>query len=713
MKISKSEELEKAGQKKSLREKLKENDLGLRLLVGFVCLLCLAAFLHFRELKVDILELNTNAGHYMVGQIDFEFPDEEATLILKQDAIRGLGNIYRIDEKQIRQARFEFENFLIQHRELKERGSLSDFDNYYKVADALEEQLLQVRFTDSKTLQRMKEHDFNTDRFFVFSPPNTEHPLLLPSGFWSRMDHFLLKRDFSEKTIHYVCEFFEKRRWSFQNDHTIQRNFRQTVEQQIPDRYTRVRAGTKIIDQGEKVTPRHIAMLGSMKQALRESRRLWDPLTIVASVLFATIFILLSIVYFQLKRPDIIRSLQKLSLIVCIIILTLILAKMTEHLLLQNKTTIIDVIRYPLIIPFATILVCILLGSGIALFTACFLSIILAITLAMDQNRFLIVNLVTSLIIIVSTRDMRRRNEVFLVCGKAWLSIIPILFAFSFSENIGWNISLGADFASSFGFLLITAILVVGLLPILESLFHVMTDMSLMEFMDPGNELLRRMTLEIPGTYQHCLVLGNIAEAAAQAIGANGLFCRVATLYHDIGKLNNPQFFTENQQGGVNIHQLLTPLESAQVIISHVLDGETLARKYRLPQSFIDVIREHHGTTLVYYFYVKQVELMGGEAEEVDQSRFRYPGPKPYSKESGIIMLADTIEAASRSLEETSEESLSDMVDHLISDKISDGQFNECQLTFEEVEIVKKTIVRTLMMSHHIRIRYPKRQNEN
>lgn len=684
--------------------------MGLRLLVGFVCLLCLAAFLHFRELKVDVLELNTSAGRYMVGQIDFEFPDEEATLILKQDAIRELGNIYKIDEKQIRQARFEFENFLIQHRELKKGGGgPSTFDAYYKAADALEDRLLLSRFTDSKTLQRMKEHEFNTNDFFVFSPPNTEHPLLLPSSFWSQMDHLLMTMDFSEATTHYVSDFFEKRRWSLQDDHSMQKNLRQIVQQKIPDRYTRMKAGTKIIDHGEKVTPRHIAMLGSMKQALRESRRLWDPLTIVASVLLATIFILLSVVYFHLNQPDIIRSLQKLSLLVCIIILTLIFAKVTEYVLLQNKTTIIDVIRYPLIVPFATILVCILLGPRIALFTACFLSIILAITLAVDHNRFLVVNLVGSIVVIISTRDMRRRNEVFLVCGKSWISVIPVLFAFSFSENIGWNIPLGADFASSFGFLLITAILVVGLLPILESLFHVMTDMSLMEFMDPSNELLRRMTLEIPGTYQHCLVLGNIAEAAAQAIGANGLFCRVAALYHDIGKLNNPQFFTENQQGGVNIHQLLTPLESAQVIISHVHDGEMLARKYRLPQSFIDVIREHHGTTLVYYFYAKQVELMGGKTEEVDQSQFRYPGPKPHAKESGIIMLSDTIEAASRSLEEASEESLSNMVDRLVGDKISDGQFNECRLTFEEVEIVKKTMVRTLMMSHHIRVKYPKK----
>jgi len=227
--------------------------------------------------------------------------------------------------------------------------------------------------------------------------------------------------------------------------------------------------------------------------------------------------------------------------------------------------------------------------------------------------------------------------------------------------------------------------------------------------MDPNNELLQRLAIEVPGTYQHCLVLGNLAEAAAQAIGANGLFCRVACLYHDIGKLNNPHFFTENQQGGVNIHQLLTPQESAQVIISHVRDGEMLARKYRLPQPFIDIILQHHGTTLVFYFYAKEVELKGGKKEEVDEKLFRYPGPKPHSKESAIIMICDTLEAASRSLEETSEEALTEMVNRLVRERSEDGQFDECNLTFEELGIIKKTLIKTLSVSHHVRVKYPKK----
>jgi hypothetical protein len=216
--------------------------------------------------------------------------------------------------------------------------------------------------------------------------------------------------------------------------------------------------------------------------------------------------------------------------------------------------------------------------------------------------------------------------------------------------------------------------------------------------------------MEAPGTYQHSLVVGSLAESAARAIGANGLFCRVSTLYHDIGKLFNPHYFTENQRGGFDIHQLLTPVESAQVIIAHAVEGEALAKKHKLPKSFVDIIKEHHGTTLVYFFYCKQIEKMGGDLEKVDERQFRYPGPKPHSKESAIIMITDTVEAASRSLDNPSEENITKLVNKIVQDKAESGQFDECQLTFEELGIVKKTIISTLSVTRHLRVKYPEKK---
>jgi putative nucleotidyltransferase with HDIG domain len=453
-------------------------------------------------------------------------------------------------------------------------------------------------------------------------------------------------------------------------------------------------------------------MMQAMKQELSESRKLNDPLSWISSCLIALIFVTISALYFRISQVDLIRSLRRIALFVCIVILTLLLAKLTEYVLLKSTSTVIGAVRYPILAPFATILICILLSPRTALFAATFLSIILSVSLAVDHSRFLVLNLVTSIVMIICSQGLRTRKEVFVVCLKSALSAIPVLYAFALGENQLWTTALITDTLSSFVFLLITAILVVGILPALETLFGIVTDMSLVEYMDPNGELLREFAAAVPGTYQHSLVLGTLAESCARSIGVNGLFCRAATLYHDIGKMNNPQFYTENQQNQVNVHQLLTPLESAHVIISHVTDGVAIAKKYHLPDSFIDIIREHHGTTRVYYFYCKEVERLGGNKEAVQENEFRYPGPKPKSKESAIIMICDSVEAASRSIDDPNEVNVTALIDQIVHEKEKDRQLDDCQLTFHELTQIKKTLVKALLLSHHIRVKYPNAKGE-
>lgn len=690
---------------------LASNNRGWRIVVGFVCVICLGLFLHFREVRLEVLELNTTAGRYIVAQTDFEFPDYETTIVLKQQAMQDVGKIFQIEDKQIRDARYQLEDTLIHNREWREIVPTSTFEEMYKAADELETLLLEARFTDPRTIQKIKELNLPDISYFEFIPEETEEPRRLPAEFWDRITQQISVSDaFHPETIRYIVGNFQNREWSLTEDIALEHSLRAQVSRTVPEKLTKVEAGTRIINQGERITSRHLTMMQAMKQAISENRRLNDPLTIAASLLLSFIFVAVSALYFRISQQSFIRSLQQISLFVCIVILTLLFAKLTEYVLLKSTSSVIEAVRYPIVAPFATILICILLSPRTALFAATFLSIILSVSLAVDHSRFLILNLVTSIAVIICSRGLRKRKEVFGVCVKSWLSSIPVLYAYSLSDNHILSYTLLNDTIASFVFLIATAVLVVGLLPALESLFGVLTDMTLMEYMDPSSELLTKFAMEVPGTYQHSLVLGNLSETCAQAIGANGLFCRTATLYHDIGKLNNPQFYTENQGGAVNMHQLLTPLESAQVIISHVTDGEAIARKYHLPQSFIDIIREHHGTTLVYYFYRKQLELKGGKASEVDEKQFRYPGPKPRSKESAIIMICDSVEAASRSIEEISESSLTELIDRLVSEKGEDGQFDECQLTFEELGRVKKTLAKTLLLTHHIRIKYPKKE---
>lgn len=691
-------------------KRLKEENLGLRLLVGFICFLCLALFLHFREIKVETLEINTKADRYIVAQVDFEFPDQEAMFLLKQESIMGIGPIYHLNENSIRQVQYEFEYSIIHDQSWRDKLPNIKIDDVYRTADTLTNILHEARFTDAMTKRNLKKYNIPIDNFYSYSLEGDKEPSMLGPKYWrdNLMERSLSLKlpDTRRDVIIFVSDFFKKQSYPLIRDGESEESIKSYITESIPQKYTQIKSGAKIIDQGEKVMTKHVVMLQSMKDELNKKRLLLSPFIIIGNMLLSLIFVLLSFLYLKIDQEDILKSLRKLSLFVSIVLLTLAFAKIVEYLVLQNPTTLLDAIRYPLIIPFSAILLFMLFNSRIALYGASFLSIILSITLAVDHNRFLILNLITSLVVIVSTKSLRRRKEVFEVCGKCLIGAIPVIFAFNFVTMDFRKTNIVADIIVSVVFMLIIAILVVGLLPVLESLFNVMTDITIMEYMDPNNELLKRLTLEIPGTYQHSLVLGNLSEIAAQAIGAKGLLCRVATLYHDIGKLSNANFFTENQQSGVNIHQLLTPEESARVIMSHVEEGVKIAKKYRLPQPFIDIIREHHGTTLVYYFYKEAVDRAGGDVTKVDESKFRYPGPKPLSKESAIIMIADSVEAISRSEAEFTEETLSKLVDKVVKEKSDDGQFDECPLTFQEINIIKKTLIKTLIATHHVRIKY-------
>ncbi len=670
--------------------------------------LTLFVFLHFREVQVDILEMNTIAPGYIVSQVNFDFPDDEATLILRQNALRDIGKIYLLSQKDIRQKRIEFENFLLYNQAWHEQADSNTFEELYQGADAMEKALMQLRFTDMRTLDKLKEEKFSTQHYQVYVPNVSSEQLQLPGFIWDdiQKDYFP-SQEYSSLVTGLIVEFFKHSTWHVEEDIPVQKQLRKKIQGEVPEKMTHVSAGNRIIDQGDKVTARHVAMLQAMKNQLGASRNLSHPLTLLGTLIMTLLFLGVFIAYFRLNQPSLLNSNRKLFLLVTIFILTLALSKLTEFFLLNSKNHLFDIVRYPLFVPLAAILVCSLISSGVATFTSGFLSIISALSLAFEWQGFLILNLTASFVALLSTHSLRRRKEIFIVCLKAWLCCVAVIIALHLYTNNLDYASIFTDIISACFFMLLTAVLVVGLLPLLEAGFRIMTDVTLMEYMDPNNDLLRRLTIEAPGTYQHSVVVGNLAEAAALAIGANGLFCRVATLYHDVGKMATSQYFTENQLGEVNIHQLLTPQESAQVIMAHVAEGVALGREAGLPEPIIDIVKEHHGTTLVYYFYRKQIEKEGGDRSHVDEREFRYAGPKPRSKESGIIMIADSFEAASRSLDKINEDTLTDLVDRIVREKFDDGQFDQCLLTFEELSIVKRVLVKTLLAAGHSRVKYP------
>src|SRR5205814_482089 len=267
-------------------------------------------------------------------------------------------------------------------------------------------------------------------------------------------------------------------------------------------------------------------------------------------------------------------------------------------------------------------------------------------------------------------------------------------------NTIDWKL-LGVQSALAIGNGIVTATIVGGILPMFEHLFQITTDISWLEASDLNHPLLRRMTLEAPGTYHHSLVVANLAEAAAEAIGANATLCRVCSYFHDVGKLVKPEYYTENMNFERNPHDDLAPTMSALIIIAHVKEGVDLALKHRLNRRIIDIIQEHHGTSLVRYFYQRALQqhedaLAGGkimrlredDVPEVHQESFRYSGPKPQTKESAIVSLADTVESASRSLEKPTPQKIETLVNELIEERISDRQLNDCDLTLGELKVI-------------------------
>ncbi len=341
---------------------------------------------------------------------------------------------------------------------------------------------------------------------------------------------------------------------------------------------------------------------------------------------------------------------------------------------------------------------------------------------------YVVMSIFSGVTVIMLTKHVRKRGSLLRAGFYAGLVTLLLALMLNLIEMPGnrevWQL-LGIKAVGAVGISLLVAMVVSGVLPMLESIFGITTDISWLELSDLNHKLLRRMQLEAPGTFHHSLVVASLSEAAAESIGANAAMCRVCSYFHDIGKLNKPEYFIENQ-GDVNPHDSLTPSMSALVIIAHVKDGIDLAVKHKLNPLIIDVIKEHHGDSLVYYFYHKAKELRKAEESKIDkglekaedvatvgEKNFRYPGPTPSSKESGIISLADAVESASRTIKKPTPAKIQTLVDDIVNKRISEGQLDKCCISVRELKKVRKSFSSTLRSMLHSRIDYPKDEGKD
>ena len=314
-----------------------------------------------------------------------------------------------------------------------------------------------------------------------------------------------------------------------------------------------------------------------------------------------------------------------------------------------------------------------------------------------------------------SLREIRTRMKLIEVSMMAAIAVGVTAAALGViqrtTEHLSVNdISIRAGSAAAIT--VAVGLVIQGFLPIIEKIFGIATSMTLMDYSDANQPLLRKLAMDAPGTFSHSLLIGSIAEAAAESIGANGLLCRVGSYYHDIGKINKPSYFVENEMGSANRHEQLSPAMSQLIIIGHVKDGIEVAKEYGLPAVLRQFIETHHGTTLIEYFYHEAMKKQGDKEAPVSESEFRYPGPRPRTKESAIVMLSDTVEGAVRSMKELTPTRVEVIVHNMAMKRLQDGQFDECDLTLRELSAIEASISKTLAAHHHGRIAYPKSPDE-
>jgi len=659
-----------------------------RLWLGFVSSLFLAGLFYFHDLRVDEVQVGSTANRFIIAQVDFEHVDRLATKLAKHQAKYQIGSLFKIDERSV----------LLQLQFLKESiRSLSE--NLTRELDQFVETILQARFADPKTVKKVEELQWNgPEKFYVYS----HYSGGLPEDFWQ----CLLPSNPSRITTQFA-EQLDKITFMLVPDIVLETRLQQRAIAAVSPAKMVFKAGQVLISPGDRIQEFHKDILISMKETMKVKRPLFSFMDGMASLILGGLFAILYGYYLKKSHSNLVYNFPKLLLLSLLVMLGIGAAKAVEVVILQSGIPQLSGLRYAPILAFSVFLIALLIDRIVALLSLLLILVLSALFLAFEPGRFMLINLLSTAYILLATARIHRRRQIFSSILQTYLVMVPALIAFHIYDRNIKTLSLVYDLAGTLFFMIVAGLCVLLLLPLIERIFNVTTNMTLTEYLDPNHELLRRLMLEAPGTYQHSLLVGHLAEYAARAIGASDLFCRVAALYHDLGKLYNPQYFTENQLGGFNIHRLLTPKESAQVIIAHVEEGEKLGRRFNLPESFIDIMKEHHGTTLVYYFYKKEIERVEGNSAKVYEGDFRYKGPRPRTKESAILMICDCVEAASRCLENSSEEELVKLVEKIFQDRLVDGQLDDCMLTFEEVKKIKKAIVKGLVVTHHVRIRYP------
>lgn len=453
-----------------------------------------------------------------------------------------------------------------------------------------------------------------------------------------------------------------------------------------------------IVQKGEPVTSRQIEILTELGLIGDSAGEGVILLYIVLAILLSSV---MGIQFFYIYKNyrSVYLDFKKLVLINLINVFSLILVRCVSF-------------ASPFMIPLALapLLMTMLINYKISLFVNS-MNVIIVAALTGFNSQVIIIAIVNALVGATILRKMQQRNDI--LYSTLYIAVLSGVITFATGVILSSNLKdIFLNSAFSIIGTVFAGVLATGLLPFLESTFNIVTTLKLLELSNPNSPLLKKLLMEAPGTYHHSMLVANLAELAAEEVKANPVIARIGAYYHDVGKTTRPYFFKENQISKENPHDKITANLSTLIIISHVKEGLELAKEYNIPEVIQDIIAQHHGTTLVKYFYYT-VKNNSENPDEVREEDFRYPGPIPSTKEAGIIMLADSVEAAVRSINEPTKGKIEEMVNNIIKDKLHSGQLNDCDLTLKDLETIRKCFLKTLNGIYHQRIEYPTEKSKS
>lgn len=509
---------------------------------------------------------------------------------------------------------------------------------------------------------------------------------------------YLLNRDkgaLSQESLR-GCNLNDYLAVNVKNDTAKNRLELQSELSQVSDNIGMVQSGQLVIDRGQIVNAEHVRILNSLK---KESEQRMDPsrgywFIFAGQVIFVILLISLLFTYLKLFRRDYFSSPHSVLLLFSFVTVFPVIT----YLMMAHHFYSVYLVPYALI----PIFVRIFMDSRTSFMAVVTSSLLSALSLH-SPFEFVLWQIVTGATVIYSLRELTERSQLL----RTVLAVVVVGLVISIGYDLSQGLNGDAFDRSRIVYMIIGGILLLFAYPLMyfvEKLFGFTSSVTLVELTNTNNPILRKMSKVAQGTFNHSMQVSNLAAEVADKIGAKAQLARTGALYHDIGKVLNPAFFTENQSG-VNPHDTISEERSAQIIINHVTDGLRLADKYHLPQVIKEFIRTHHGTGLVKYFYIQYCNKHVGEA--VDEEAFRYPGPNPQTREQAVVMMCDSVEAASRSLKEYTEESITQLVNRIVDSQLAEGHFKECPITFRDIADAKRTLIDSLKTIYHTRISYP------